>query len=144
MKFGPTFCNFILCLFCVEKVHTSAFICCLHPSKEARPSTNYEKNIRGRKARTFSFRKTSFVRSQSETYYALLLEYFGLKFFPDIRHCVYWGLGEIWAPNTSHKICSKFFVHHCQGWKEGSFVCETTWFFPKRIIRLTWNCRVSS
>ena len=26
-------------------------------------------------------------------------------------------------------MCNKFFIHHCQGWKEGSFVCETVLFF---------------
>jgi len=48
--------------------------------------------IRGRKARTFCFRKTSFVHSLSGTYHALLLGYFGLKFLPDVRHCVCWVL----------------------------------------------------
>ena len=96
--------------------------------------------MRRKKARTFCFWKTSFVHSQSGTYYALLLEYFGLKFFPDIHYCVYWVLAEIWAPNSSHGICNKLFIHHCQARKEGSFVSETVWFFPRWIlIRLTWN-----
>ena len=78
---------------------------------------------------TVCFRKTGFVHSRSGTYCALLLGYFGLKFFPDLRHCVYWVLAEIWAADSSHKIRNKFFIHHCPGWKEGSFVCETVWFF---------------
>jgi len=77
----------------------------------------------------FCFRKTSFAYSQCETYYALLLGCFGLKSLPDIRHCVYWVLAEISAPDSSHKIGNKLFIDHCQGWKEGSFVCETVWFF---------------
>ena len=85
--------------------------------------------IRCRKSRTFCFRKTSFVHSRSGTYYALLLGCFGLKFLPDVRHCVYWVLAEIWGPDSSHKIDNKFFIDHCQGWKEGSFLCETVWFF---------------
>jgi len=88
-----------------------------------------QKKIRRRKTRMFCFRKTSFVHSQSRTYYTLLLGYFGMKFLPDICHCVYWVWAEIWAPNSSHKICNNFFIHHCQSWKEGSFVCETVWFF---------------
>jgi len=52
-----------------------------------------------------------------------------MKFLPDVRHCVYWVLAKIWAPGSSHKIVNKFFIHHYQGWKEGSFVCETVWFF---------------
>jgi len=36
VKFRPTFCNFLLGLYCAEKIHTSTFICCLHPGKEAR------------------------------------------------------------------------------------------------------------
>jgi len=90
---------------------------------------NHKKKIRGRKARTFCFRKTSFVHPRSGTYYALLLGYFGLKILPEVLHCVYWVLAEIWAPDSSHKIGNKFFVHHCQDWKEGSCVWETVWFF---------------
>jgi len=52
-----------------------------------------------------------------------------MKFLPDICHCVYWVVTEIWAPDSSHKNGNKIFIHHCQGWKEGSFVCETIWFF---------------
>ena len=37
VKFRLTFCNFILGSYCAEKIHTSTFICCLHPGKEARP-----------------------------------------------------------------------------------------------------------
>jgi len=43
--------------------------------------------------------------------------------------CFYWVLAEIWAPHSSHETVNKFFIHQCQGWKEGSFVCETVWFF---------------
>jgi len=101
---------------------------------------NHKKEIRGRKSRTFCFRKTSFVHSRSRTYYALLLWCFGLKFLPDIRHCVYWVLAEIWGPDSSQNIGNKFFIHHCQGRKEASFVCETVWFFRRRIlVRFTWN-----
>ena len=85
--------------------------------------------IWGRNVRTFCFRRTDFVHSRSGTYCAILLVYFGLKFLPDIRDCVYWVLAEIWAPDSSHKIWNKFFIHHSPSWKEGSFVCETVWFF---------------
>jgi len=106
MKFRPTFCNFILDLYCIEKVQKNAFICFLHPGKEARPYTIYKKKIWLRKYRTFCFRRTSFVLSRSGTYYAPLLGYFRMKFLPHIRHCVYWVLSEIWAPNSSHNICN--------------------------------------
>ena len=96
--------------------------------------------MQGRKARTFCFRKTSFVHSRSGTYYALLPGYSSLKFLPDIVRCVYWVLADIWDPNSSHRICNKFFIRHCQARKEGSFVSETVDFFPRWIlIRLTWN-----
>ena len=129
VKFRPTFCNFILGPYCVEKIHTTTFICCFHPGKEARLQTNHKNKIRWRKARTFCFRKTSFFPSHFGTYYALLLGYFSLIFLPDISNCVYCVLAEIWAPNSSYKICNKFFIHHGQGRKEGLFVCETVWFF---------------
>jgi len=78
---------------------------------------------------TFCFRRTGFVHSWSGNYCTLLLGYYGLKFLPDIRHYVYWVWAEIWAPDSSHKIRNKFFIHHCPGRKEGAFVCETVWFF---------------
>jgi len=101
---------------------------------------NQKKETRGRKSRTFCFRKTSFLHSRSGTYYALLLGCFGLKFLPHVRHYVYWVLTEIWGPDSSHKMGNKFFIDHCQSWKEGSFVCELIDFFRGRIlIHLTWN-----
>jgi len=78
---------------------------------------------------TFCYRKTNFVQSRSGIYYSLLLGCFGLKFLPDVRNCVDWILDEIWAPYSSHKTGNKFFIDHCQGWRECSFVCETVWFF---------------
>jgi len=54
---------------------------------------------------------------------------FWSQFLPDIRHCVYCVLAEVWAPDSSQKIGNQFLIRHCQGWKEVSFVCETVWFF---------------
>ena len=139
-KFRHTFCNFILGLYCVEKIYTSTFICCLDPGKKTGPLINHKKKTWGRKTRTFGFRKTSFVHSQSGTYYSLLLGYFGLKFLSDICHCGHWVLSEIWALTSSHKICNRFFIHHCQGWKNVRLCVKLFDFFPRIIlIRLTWN-----
>ena len=77
----------------------------------------------------FCFRITSFVHSRSGTYYALLLGCFGLKFLLDVHHCVCGVWAEIWALDSSHNIGHKFFIQHCQDWKEGSFVFETVWCF---------------
>ena len=83
----------------------------------------------GRKAMTFCFRKlVLFILGLGLTT-PYSFGYFGLKFLPDVLHCVYWVFAEIWAPDSSHKIGNKFFIHHCQDWKEGSLVCETVWFF---------------
>ena len=35
------------------------------------------------------------------------------------------SLAEVWGPDSSHKIGNKFFIDHCQGRREGSYVCET-------------------
>jgi len=70
----------------------------------------------------------SFDHSCSGTYYALLLGYFGMKLLPDIIHFVYWFLASIWAPNSFHKICNKFFYSSLPGLK-GRFVCA-------------WNCLI--
>ena len=37
VNFRPTFCNFFPGTYCAEKVHTSTFVCCLHPGEAARP-----------------------------------------------------------------------------------------------------------
>jgi len=52
-----------------------------------------------------------------------------MTFLPDIRHCVYWVLAELWAQDSNHNTDNKFFIHHCHDWNEGSSVCETVWFF---------------
>jgi len=67
VKFCLSFWNIILGPYCAEKIHTSTFICCLHPGKEARPLKYHKKKIRGRKARKFCFWKTSFVHRRSGT-----------------------------------------------------------------------------
>jgi len=89
VKFRTTLSNFFPGPYCAEKIHASTFVCCLHPGKEARPYKNNIKKIPGRKPKKFCFRKTGFVHSRSGTYCASLLSYFGLKFLPDIRQCVY-------------------------------------------------------
>ena len=101
---------------------------------------NHKKKIRRRKVGSFCFRKSSFFHPRSWTYYALLLQYFGWKFLPHVCHCVYSVLVDIWAPDSSQEIGTKFFIDHCHGWKEASFVCETVWFFRGWIlIRFTLN-----
>jgi len=115
--------------YCAEKNSHKHFRMLFAPRQGGTSINESQRKIRGRKARTFCFRKTGFVHPWSGTHYALLIGYFGLKFLPDIHHCVYWVLVEDWAPYSSHKIGNKFFIRHCQGWKEGSFVCETVWFF---------------
>jgi len=86
------------------------------------------------------FSENRFCYSRSGTYYALLLGYFGLKFLPDIRHCVYWTLAEVWAPNQSHKIGNKSFIRHYQGWMEVRLCVKLFDFFCGWIlIHLIWN-----
>ena len=36
---------------------------------------------------------------------------------------------EAWVQCHCNCISNKFFIRHCQSWKECSFVCETVWFF---------------
>jgi len=140
VKFRPTFCNFFSGLYCAKKVHASTFVCCLHPGKEARPQTDHRKKIRGRKARTFCFRKTGFVHSRSGTYCALLLGYFGLKFLPDIRHCVYWVLAEIWAQTRPTRSAINFLLITARAERKVRPCVKLFDFFPGWIlIRLTWN-----
>jgi len=102
--------------------------------------TKSQKEDTGRKTRTFCFWKTCFVHSLSGTYHALLLGYFGLKFLPDVRHCVCWVLAEIWVSDSSHKMGNKFFNHHCQGERKVRLCAKLLDFFRGWIlIHLTWN-----
>ena len=147
MKFFPSFCNFNLSSYCVEifqKTYTSTFICCLCPVKEARPKTKHKRRYREEKSGRFVLKKkTSFPGlfcSRSGIYYALFLCCFDLIILPKILYCVYWVVVEIWVSNSFHKICNKFFIRWCQGWKECLFLCEVVWFFYNLIpICLSWN-----
>jgi len=51
-----------------------------------------------------------------------------MKFLPEVRHCVYWVLAEIGAPDSSHKNNNKIFYSSLRGSK-GSFIC-------------VWNCLI--
>jgi len=110
-----------------------------------------------KKSQDVLFSETSFVHSRSGTYYALLLGYFGMKFLPDVRHCVYWVLAETWAPDSSQEIGNKFFIHHCKGWRNVCLCVKLFDFFRGWILLcltrnlsrfvsnsmeiLTWNFR---
>jgi len=91
------------------------------------------------------FSKNQFCSVSVWDLLCLTLWVFWSEILLDVRHCVYWILAEIWAPYSSHMIGNKFFSDHCQGWKEGSFVCETVWFFVGEYLSV-WPeiCRVLS
>jgi len=129
-EISPYFLQFLFCVRIALKKFTQV----LSKFSYTRVRRHVHKRITKRrhgeeKPGRFFFRKTSFVHSRSGNYYALLLGCFRLKFLPDILHCVYWVLAEIWAPDSSEKIGNKVFIDRCQGWKGGSFVSETSWFF---------------
>ena len=114
-----------------KKIHTSTFICCLHPAKEARPKTKKKtKRDMTRKTITFRFWKNKFFNfgsSRSETYYALFLGCFDMKVLPEVPYCVYWVVAKVSSLNSFHMICNKNFI---QGSKERfASVYETDWFF---------------
>jgi len=140
VKFRPTFCNFILC-WKIVLTNSHKYFHVLFALCEGGTSLNKsQKGDIGKKSQDILFSETGFVHSRSGSHYVLFLGSFGLKILSDIRHCVYWILAEILVPDTSHKIFNKFFIHHCQGWKQGSFVWKLFDFFPRWIlILLTWN-----
>jgi len=140
VKFRPTFCNFFPGPYWVEKIHRSTFICFLHPGKEARPQTNHRKKIRGRKARTFCFRKTDFVHSRSRTYCALLLGYFGLNFYQTfvIVSIEFWLRFE--PQNRPTRFSINFLFITARAERKVRLCVKLFDFFPGWIlIRLTWN-----
>jgi len=140
MKFCPTFCNFILGLYCVEKVHTSAFICCLHPSKEARPYRNHKKKIWEEKPGRFVFEEPVFlslglglttphslgilVWNFYHTFVIVSIE-FWLRFEPQIRPTTFAISFLFITVRAKRKVC----------------LCVKLFkFFPRLIlIRFAWN-----
>ena len=74
----------------------------------------------------------------SENQFCSLSEWDWLRLTPWVswseKFTIHWSLyllsfGGYLSPNSSHKICNKFLIHQRQQWKEGSFVCESVWFF---------------
>ena len=114
-------------IFCLKFTKVLSYVVCTLLRRHIQKKSQIWVIVK--KIRTYCFQKTGFVYSRSVSDYALFLGSSGLKILPDIRHCVYCVLGEIWSPDSSHKIFNKFFIHHCECWKECSFLCETVWFF---------------
>ena len=139
VKFYPILCNFILGP-CIAKKITQVLSYVVGTQVRRHVHKQFTKRRYGEeKPGRFVFGKpvlfTVDLGLTSLTPWVFLSE-----IFPDIRHCVYLVLDEIWAPDSCHKIGNNFFIHHCQSWKEGSFVCETVWFFRWWVhICLTWN-----
>jgi len=78
---------------------------------------------------TFCSRKTGFAHSRSRTYCVLLLGYFGLKLLPDIRHCAYWVVVEIWAQTRPTRFAINFLFITARAKRKVRFVCEIVWYF---------------
>jgi len=113
--------------------------------------------IRGRKSRTFCFRKTSFVHSRSGTYYALLRGCFGLKFLPDVVTVStdFWLRFEAQTRPTrlainfllttaraerKVRLCAKLFDFF-RGRIRIRFTSNLSRFVPNSVEILTWNFR---
>jgi len=129
VKFRPNFCNFIRRPYCAEKNSHKHFRMLFAPRQGGTSINESKKEDTGKKSQDVLFSENRFCSLSVWDLLHLIPWVFCLKFLPDIRHCVYWVLAEVWAPDSSHKIGNQFFIRHCQGWKEGSFVCETVWFF---------------
>ena len=129
MKFRPNFCNFILGLYCAEKNSHKHFRMYFAPRQEGTSIIESQKEDTGKKSQDVLFSENRFCSLSVWDLLCLNPWVFWFEILPDIRNCVYWVLAEVWAPDSSHKIGYKFFIRHCEGWKEGSFVCETVWFF---------------
>jgi len=128
VKFSPILCNFILGP-CIAKKITQVLSYVVGTQVRRHVHKQFTKRRYGEeKPGRFVFGKpVLFTLGLGLT--SLTPWVFLSKIFPDIRHCVYLVLDEIWAPDSCHKIGNNFFIHHCKSWKEGSFVCETVWFF---------------
>jgi len=101
---------------------------------------NPKQKIRGRKARTFCFRKTIFVHSRSGTYYSLLLRCFGLKSLQDVRHCVYLFLVRFEPHIRPTRLAISFLLITARA-KSNVRSCVKLFDFFRGwiLIRLTWN-----
>ena len=118
---------------------------------------NHKKKIRGRKARTFWFRKTSFVHSRSGTQCALLHGSFGMKFFetfvtvsiefwlklePQIRptRLTINFLFITVRAERKVRLCVKLFDFF-RGWILIRLTRNLSRFVPNLVEILTWNFR---
>jgi len=129
LKFRPTLCNFYcVCIALKKFTQVLSYVICT-PVRRHVHKWITKRRYGGENPRRFVFEKpVLFILGLGlTTPYSLCV--FGLNFLPDVFHFVYWVLAMIWALDSSHKIGNKHFIDHCQGWKEGSFVCETVWLF---------------
>jgi len=140
MKFRHTSWNFILGPYCVEKIRTSNFICCLPPGKEAHPQTNHKKKIRGRKGWTFFFGKpVLFTLGQGLTSpYSLgiLVSNFYQTFVTVSIEC--WLRFEAQIRPTGFAINFLFITARAE--RKVRLCVKLFYFFPRWIlIRVNWN-----
>ena len=127
VDFRPTFCNFTLRLYCVKKI-TQVISYFVSTQVRRHVHKQITKEYTEKESQDVLFSENQFCSFSVWDLLRLLLWYFCLKYLPNIRHCVFWVLLKNWASESSQKIGNKF-DHYCQGWKKGSFVCETVWFF---------------
>ena len=101
---------------------------------------NHRDKLRRRKARTYCFLKTGFGHSRSGTYYALLIGYFGLKFYQTfvIVSIEFWRRFQPQINPTRFTVNFLFITTRTDG--KVRLCVKVFYFFPRWIlICLTWN-----
>jgi len=131
LKFRPNICNFILGSYCDEKISQKHFRMLFAPRQGGTSINESQKKDTGKKSQDIFFSENRFCLVSVWDLLRLTPLIFWSEILPDIRHCIYWILADVWAPDSSHKIYNQFLIHHCQGWKKGLFVFETVWFFSR-------------
>jgi len=129
VKFRPNFCNIIMGPYCGERNSHKHFRMLFAPRQGSTSLNESEKEDTGKNSQDVLFSKNRFCSLSVWDLLHLIPWVFWSEIFTRHSSLCYWVLAEVWAPDSSHKIDNKFFIHHCQEWKEGSFVCETVWFF---------------
>jgi len=145
VKYRPNFCNFIMGPYCAER-NSHKYFRMLFPSRQGGTSINEsQKEDTGKKSQDVLLSENWFCSLSVWDLLRLTPWVFWSEIFTRHSSLCLLSFGWGWAPDSFHKIGNKFFIRHCQGWKEGSFVCETVIFFVGEYSSV-WPeiCRVLS
>jgi len=127
VKFRQTFCNFILGLYCAKKfTQVLSYIFYNQVSKHVHKQIKKEDT--GKKRHDVLFSEDQFCSLSVWDLLRLTPWVIWCKIFTTRMSLCLLRFGWDFSPRFVQQDWQKVFIHHCQRWKEGLFVCETVLF----------------